>query len=287
MARSGPGEIEVYRSADGSKLAVIAATWHLNPKVTFAGLASEFERDEALAWRNYACIVKGGVDTDALRDKEVINRHANRSRLHPWDEENQEFYSWFRPDPGAEYYVHIDLAKNHDSAGIALGHIDRRRGVIVIDLMHAVRSMNGRDIQIADVRKTFVYDLTARGFHIACVSYDQWQSLESQQQLASRGYKVIEKSADKTKEPYDTLIDLIKTASIDYYLHPQFVREMQKLKKFDRKYDHPADGSKDVSDAVACVCSNLLENELENPYTGSCKLTVVRQPAHSQKPGWD
>lgn len=287
MAAAGPGEIEIYRSANGSEMAVVAATWHLQPKVRFEDLAHFFKDDEAKAWRNYGSKVKGGVDTDALKDKTIVNAQANRTRLHPWNEDRQEFEPWFRGEPGVNYFIHIDLAKNHDAAGIALGHKVRRSSRVVLDFLHAVHALGGRDIQIADVRNTFVYGLTARGFRIKGVSYDQWQSLESQQELAARGYEVKELSADKTKAPYDTLIGLLKANNLDYYLHPQFIREMEKLKKYDKKYDHPSGGSKDVADAAACVVFNLLEDAIENPHGDAASGITVHRAPQTERPGYD
>jgi hypothetical protein len=273
---NGPGEIEIYRSEGGAELAVVAATWHLNPKTTFESLQLQFERDPDQAWRNYGSVLKRG-QSNALKDPTMAARLANRERVHPWDEATDSFASWFRGVPGYEYFIHIDLAKNHDRAGIALGHRARGSTRVVVDFMAGVAGKNGRDIQIADIRSTYIYGLTDRGFHIKHVSYDQWQSLESVQELTKRGYAVEEMSADKTMAPYDTLYELLRAGNLDYYLYPLFVKEIQALKRYPKKYDHPKGGSKDVSDAVACVCQAIVQDEIDNPYTGDSLMIVNRQ----------
>jgi hypothetical protein len=288
MAKTGPGEIEVYRSEDGAELAVVAATWHLQPKTTFESLKMEFERDSVKAWRNYGSKLTGSSESP-LRDPQTVNALANRDRVTPWDHERHAFHPWFQGVPGAVYFIHLDLAKNHDSAGLALCHRDAQTRKIVVDFMDGVVGKNGGEIQIADLRELYIYELTRRGFHIQMVSYDQWQSLESQQILRRQGYEVEECSADKTMEPYDTLFDVLLTGQLDYYLHPQFVRELQGIRRVGgKKYDHPKHGSKDVTDAVACATHKLMEWELENPdyYTG-CYLTVRRNAATTFRPGLD
>lgn len=174
MARSGPGEIEVYRSEDGAELAVVGATWHLQPKTTFESLHMELERDPVKFWRNYGSKLTGSSESP-LRDPEAANTLANRNRSTPWDHSRQEFYAHFRGEPGAVYFIHFDLAKNHDSAGVALVHRDADTRKVVVDFMDGVVGQNGSEIQIAHLREQYVYELTKRGFEIRKISYDQWQ----------------------------------------------------------------------------------------------------------------
>lgn len=267
--------MQIYRSHDGSELAVIAATWHLNPKVTKQSLSLQFEKDPDLAWRNFGSVLKAGLE-NALHDGTIVDRLANRGRMDPWNSETKTLATWFVGEPGQEYFVHIDLAKNHDAAGVCIGHANRKTDRVVLDLLCGLRGERGRDIQVAEVRQQFVYDMTARGFHIKKVTYDQWQSLESQQQLAAKGYEVEELSADKTKGPYDTLFELLKQAKLDYYLQPQFIKELQQLRRYDKKYDHPRGGSKDIADAAACVAFGIKKDMIENPYTGEPGITIHR-----------
>jgi len=45
--------MEIWVSKDLSDVAVVAATWELNHKITFESLAKEFETNPTQAWRNY------------------------------------------------------------------------------------------------------------------------------------------------------------------------------------------------------------------------------------------
>jgi hypothetical protein len=274
---SGPGEMEVYRSKDGAEIAVVAATWHLNPKVTFDSLRLEFERNPGKAWRNYGSRLDGAAEA-SLKDPDLLQRTVNRVRLHPWEEDRQMFATWFRGRPGVRHFIHIDLAKNRDRAGVAMVHRDGKTGVVTVDFMDSIAARAGREIDIAEVRRRYVYEMTARGFHIERVTYDQWNSLESLQELKSRGYTADELSADKTMEPYDTLFDLINTGKLDFYLHPRFMREVEQLRLVGgKKYDHPKGGSKDISDAVACATHSALTFALDNPAAAPARIRVHRR----------
>jgi hypothetical protein len=288
MARNGPGEIELYRSKDGTEIAVIAATWHMQPKTTFESLQAQLRRDPVKFWRNYGSKLTGATESP-LRDPQTVNLLANRQREAPWDFATNSFASWFQGVPGLGYFIHFDLAKSRDKAGVAVVHRDQTSQKIVVDFMDGVSGKNGSEIQISDLRELYIYELTKRGFMILGVSYDQWNSLESQQTLKRQGYLVDEVSADKTMEPYDTLFDLLSNGNLDYYLHPLFVRELQQLRRIaGKKYDHPKGGSKDVTDAVACAIANLIQFETNNPdYFSGAYLRVRSQPTTPVATGYN
>lgn len=268
--------MEVYQSQDGAKIGVVAATWHLNPKVTFHSLAPEFRKNPVLAWRNYGSVVAFSIQS-AVKDKQVILAHTNTLRENPWDVSRETFQPWFRGRPGRRYFLHFDLSKNRDATGIALVH--REDNLIpVVDFMHRVQAPFGKDINYAYLRDTFVYGLTGRGFAIQQITYDQWQSVETRQVLAEKGYLTDEVSAEKSTGPYDTLIEQVLTKALDYYEHPAFRRELEELRLIDgKKYDHPKLGSKDVSDAVACALWSCLQYHLDNPVVPTAKIVVVRR----------
>lgn len=272
--------MEVYRSVDGSEVAVVAATWELNPRISFESLAPEFQKNPTKAWRNYGSRVSGVGGQTALKDPGIMLRRINFSRRDPWDYARDQFYPDFRGRRDREYYIHIDLAQNKDAAGIACAHREPT-GVAVVDFMHAHRARPGQDIQFAEIREKYIYALHARGFHIRLVTLDQWQSIEFRQVLSGQGWLTDEQSADKTTAPYDTLIEMLGTDRIDYYNEPQFIREMQALQTNGTKYDHPKKGSKDVADAVACAVYRAIFTELEDPTAPKAILRVNRAPVRS------
>lgn len=272
--------MEIWQSPDGSEIAVTAATWEMNPKITFESLAAEFQRNPVKAWRNYGSVVTLNIEA-AIKDTDAVLRHANTLREDPWDAVRNRFKVWFRGRPGVRYFLHFDLSKNRDATGIGLSHRERT-GVSVVDFMHRVESVMGQDINYGKLREDYIYELTNRGFHLQLITYDGFQSVETQQVLKEKGYETDQCSADKTTEPYDTLIEQVLGQRIDYYVHPTFIRELEELKLVNgTKYDHPrktrtgAPGSKDVTDAVACSVFRALNYELENPLPAAGRMVVI------------
>lgn len=284
--------VQVYRSKDGRRIAVIAPTWDLNPKITKESLADEFARNERRAWRDYGAEPSYAVEA-LFRDPEVVLNMANRDREDPWDPEPETWKPWFRGGPH-EYYCHFDLSETRAATGFALGHYDCTSERVVIDAMLVFRPGAGRPVDYSGLRR-LVYDLTNRGFHIACVSYDRFQSAESRQVLASRGYRVATISTDtsyhveltrpvidrntgrqvthvtpKPLEIYDTLQECLISGRLDYFPHPTLISELRTLElQGGSKVVPGPNSSKDLADAVAIVTWQCIVNREGLPSGGS------------------
>lgn len=266
--------MEIWKSADGSELAVVAATWEINPKISFHSLTNELRSNPQKFWRNFGSRVGGGAANLAIKDPQEVLNHINLMRIDPWNYAHERFFEYVRGRPDRRYFMHFDLAKNKDTAGVACVHREPT-GVIVVDFMHGHKAQPGKDIVFAELRQ-YLYDLHARGFTIVKATYDQWQSEETRQVLEGQGFQTDQCSADRTSAPYDTLIEMLLTDRLDYYNEPQFIREMQQLRTDGVKYDHPKNGTKDVSDAVACATWTAINDLLENPEEAPGALIVHR-----------
>ncbi len=290
--------MEKWRSQDGSEIAVVAATWELNPRITFESLADEFRRNPMKAWRNFGSVVNRSIE-GALKDPDVVNRHINRTRESPWNFGANRFEPWFRGKSGKRHFMHFDLSKNRDATGLSMVHHELPDS-IEVDFMLRVEAQAGGDIKYADLREKFIYPLISAGFAIECISFDGFQSEETRQVLEERGIATDYCSADKNTEPYDTLIDLLHTQRLDYYNYPPFIRELEHLQFNGTKYDHPrrfrnsARGSKDVADAVACAAFMALRYVRENPVEAPGILHVRRSSQYGaprglfgQRSEWD
>jgi hypothetical protein len=286
--------VEVYKTKDGSEVAVLAATWELNHKVTFGSLAKEFESNPTRAWRNYGSIVKTSLEA-AIKDSDTILRAVNPMHRDPWDYSRDKFHEWFRGKGGIPYFLHYDLSVRRDACGKGLSHREAN-GQLVVDWMHQTVIPEGRNINFAHERQ-FAYDLHERGFHLELITYDQFQSEETRQILEEKGFKTDRASADKGTAAYDSLIEpLLETSNavlsqgpsahrrLDFYDHPVFMREMKFLKLINGvRYDHPSKnpdgskGSKDVADGVACSVMTCLKWHSENKSSGP-PVIIVHQP---------
>lgn len=194
-----------------------------------------------------------------------------------WDKTNLQYRPKFYPY--ADRYIHIDLAKNRDCAGMAMTCvsetvvIDRinRAGMRVkardymhfVDFMIRIRAAHGSEIDFAKIRQFVFFLIDTCHFRVRWVSYDSFQSTDSIQILKKEKIQAKELSLDKKPGPYRTFRSVLMEQRFDWYYYDPFFTEITKLEDHTleggKKIDHPIGGSKDVSDA-ACgsVIGSLL-----------------------------
>ena len=181
----------------------------------------------------------------------------------------------------AKYNIHIDLAKGKDGgdcAGFAMCHsyktnplIDESQVNVYLDLVMQLKGKDGKEIDFERIRQ-FIYKLQDRGFTIAKVTLDGYQSVDMIQLLNKREILSEQLSVDKNDAGYQTLKELIYMRRLNYYEYKVLLRELEELKRIENgKIDHPdisrkraleendERGSKDTSDAVAGCCMSALE----------------------------
>lgn len=167
-------------------------------------------------------------------------------------------------------FAHVDLGLTADAAGVCLGYCDRFIRVegddehegslmphIQIDGFLRVTPPINDEINFSKIRSIF-YKLTALGVNIRWVTFDSYQSVDSQQILRSKGYMTGNQSMDKTPLPYDVLKSALNQGRIncpeDAYLRNEIIH----LERTDKgKIDHNAYNTKDLSDAFAGVVYGL------------------------------
>jgi hypothetical protein len=172
--------------------------------------------------------------------------------------------------PDEPRWVHIDLAVTGDSAGIAIGHVKRFVNIdrgdveeilpeIHLDGTLEVSPPKNGEIIFGKIR-AMLYKLKQLGLNIQWVSFDQYQSRDSQQILRQKGFITGQQSIDSVPSaPYY----MTKTALYDRRLiiprHDKLRKEFVSLEKDPKtgKIDHPPNGSNDVADAVAGVVYGL------------------------------
>ncbi len=170
--------------------------------------------------------------------------------------------------PEQPRFVHIDLGLTSDAAGIVVGHVPRfvkldfddalvEMPVIQIDGTLRVTPPANAEINFEKIR-SIIYQLSKLGMNIRWVTFDSYQSVDSIQILATKGYMTGNQSMDKTTIPYDVM----KTAILEDRLHiPENERLQMELLRLERttkgKIDHPPNFSKDIADALAGVAYGL------------------------------
>jgi intein/homing endonuclease len=184
--------------------------------------------------------------------------------------------------PGSLRAFHVDLAKNKDYAGIAMGCIGDYKRVqrfdsdgrvyyttdvkIFIDFALRIKPRKGSEIDFSKIR-SFIYFLHGIGFPIKFGSYDGYNSVDSQQQFKKYGFDVKELSVDKNEAPYHCLKSVLYETRLDMYEYAPFTDEVTKLvdnsliKGAKPKIDHSHNGRKDVSDAITGVTFRLMSDK--------------------------
>lgn len=253
-----------------------------------------FNNDEAIfaAFNEVRDVPPVGITyywgTDEQGDPSEAFSGFKREAMVPGWQVKFDFAPDFRPVAGALYTIHGDMAISGDRAGVSMAHVrtwDRRdwaipggtaleqRPVVKVDFVTAfeadARAVPApREVQIRWYRK-LVWELRSRGFYIAGVSFDRFQSADSMQILDSWGIETRQASTDRSTALYDTLRDVMYDSRLEGYYHDLLVGEIQRLSKLKNgKIDHPPGGSKDLADALAGAVAYAVEvggDEGENP----------------------
>lgn len=210
---------------------------------------------------------------------------------------------WFRTtgDP-RKRVVHLDFGLSQDAMGIAMGYVDHlverddeMQPYIIIDMLARIKAAPGQQVQYSDVRR-LIYELKdGRKFRIKTVTMDGFQSTDTQQQLRKRKFHVEDLSADKSRLPYEDLREAIYEERLEFPPYKTYIKngddtaveiavqELMQLQDMGKKIDHPADGSKDVADAMAGVVTTLMGDRSYRRGVGSS--SAPKEPRELQATG--
>ncbi|MFQ6133822.1 MAG: hypothetical protein ACE5R4_17405 [Armatimonadota bacterium] len=220
---------------------------------------ADFERNPERAMRDLAArpsstLTAYFTDPQALEacaeEREAaVNRHG-------------QLEEWLQAPDNLPRFLHVDLGLKRDACGIAMCHVRDRDGEpsLFVDHLERITAARGGEIDFAKVRRR-IYELRERGFNIVQVSYDGWQSVDSRQILARRGFKVNVVSVDRDLACYETLKELVQAGRIRWPRNEVLLRELKRLELIKgRKVDHPPGGSKDLADALAAATHEALRH---------------------------
>lgn len=216
----------------------------------------------------------------------MVRENTNRSRY-----SDRKLRPIVNPD--ATRHIHIDPSLTGCATGLCMAHVASLKDVIrraddgrqfierapiyYIDFILQILPPTGGEIVLADIRH-LIYDLTAHGYLINIVSLDSWQSADSIQTLKSQGYNAELVSMDTTPDAYDNIKMAFYEDRVIMYNYPPVIDELIALQEDrtgrKRKIDHPPNGSKDCSDALAGCCFTLSRNALSEPMPIMTNLRV-------------
>jgi len=183
--------------------------------------------------------------------------------------------------PDRMRYVHIDLA-TQTFAGIAICHLcdpqtisglvrdgeafSESRVIVEYDFILAITPGKTKPINFEKIQKFFLWLKTQCGFKFGLVTADQYQSDMPLQMLEAKGFAVGRLSIDRDKTAYRQWRAAFEERRIRLALNNRMYYEASQLMEYDKKYDHPPKGTKDVTDAAAGAYLNAVNsNEVKNP----------------------
>lgn len=246
----------------------------------------EFERDIEGALRDIAGVANIAI-SPLIRDRAALKAAIDPKLAHPFtvpqfstshldDIPMSKYFdrnrviqvvrSFPRPllNPQCPRFIHVDLAESQDAAGMAMGHISKIEGTnphISMDLMLRIMAPAEGEIDFSKIVDFVLFLHQHCGYPIKRVSFDRFQSTHARQILTKMGFEAPHFSVDRTDEPYIVTRSTIYEGRLSVYDYQPFFTEIAMLihDTVKKKVDHPQGGSKDVSDSVAGVVSQLTD----------------------------
>lgn len=245
-------------------------TWEVNPTKSIDDFTRDFFDDPIDSLSRFACMPPDAIDA-FFKDRSKIETAFNsQSTLN----EDNTFRPNFIPDPEKRYYVHVDLARVHDHAAVALAHVEkweqRNIGgkmtepapVVVVDQVRYWTPSKTKNVDFTEIRE-YILSLKRRGFNIRLVTFDRWESHDTMEYLKERGMNSERLSvAKKHYEDFAMVVAeerLVGPRQVAGATPNLLIDELLQLRimKNDR-VDHPRKGSKDLADAVCGAIYNAI-----------------------------
>lgn len=259
-------------------------SWDVNPTKTIENYKDEFFSEPVKSLAKFAAEPQDAIG-GFFDDHQKIDEFAKYGN--GVDSDNT-FIESFKPVDGddTKYYIHVDLARKHDRCVVSMAHVAgwRRRGmmgseefmpVIKVDLVRYWTPSRGKQVDFAEVRD-FVVSIIHRGFNVAKITFDQWQSDEMIKFFNRMGV-----SSDVLSVGLQHYMDLkliITEGRGEAPYNEILRRELKQLfiTKNGKNVDHPRtkEGSKDISDAV---CGAVFNASSLTPKKKHFEFTVYNQ----------
>lgn len=244
--------------------ALKAPSWKVNPTKTIESYKRNFLEDPGDALQRFACMGQSYTDAfikniDALKDSMIVRN--------PLDTIMRVDESW-TPNPDFKYFLHADLAQKQDRAAVAVAHVNKwtKTGQfmdyeqivpdVIVDMVAYWEPKPGKPIDLKQIRK-WIVGLRRRGVNIGMVTFDRWNSLDTQMELNQLG--VNTETLSVALKHYDDLAMLVYERRVRMPANDILFDELSNLRIVSpTQVDHPRKGSKDLADAVAGAVFNAI-----------------------------
>ena len=239
-------------------------TWEINPTRKVEDFTIDFYKDPIDALSRFACMPPEATDA-FFKSREKIESAFNNPNLAV--DESGRFSSWFQPEDGKEYFVHVDLAQKHDHCAVALAHVDSWVSMkiagemteaapkVIVDAVRFWTPTSSKSVDFTEV-KDYIISLKTMGFNLKMVTFDRWNSHDMMQQLKT--YGINTEILSVAKKHYEDMALIITEERVNGPAIKLLIDELLQLRIMRDKVDHPRKGSKDLSDAVCGAIYNSI-----------------------------
>lgn len=181
--------------------------------------------------------------------------------------------NWNPEQPEKLRFMHLDQGIASDHYGISCCYIDsidiNEDETVSLNIKYdfildIVPPRPPAKVDIAKVRSLIPWLSQHKGINWGKITYDQYQSQESMQELDKAGFPVDYQSVDRTDEAYLLMVDYIYEGKVKFPYHERFEEEMFGVVHFreKRKVDHLSNGHKDIADSCVGSLYNAVKSDL-------------------------
>ena len=181
--------------------------------------------------------------------------------------------NWKPEQPDKLRFMHVDQGISSDHYGLSscfIDHIDINpdetitlhiKYDFIIDI---VPPRPPAKVDISKVRSLIPWLSQNKGINWGLITYDQFQSQESMQELEKAGFPVAYQSVDRTDEAYLLMVDYLYEGKVKFPYQAKFEEEIFNVIHFRerRKVDHVSGKSKDISDSCVGSLYNAVKSDI-------------------------
>ncbi len=164
------------------------------------------------------CNLVGSAISPFIVFPEKISKMFSYNLINPFHDDLLNFDKEFKcENPEVPRYMHLDLAKNHDAAGLSMCHspyfVDAeeddegatKKGeklpFVRFDFIGRMKAKSGEEILIEEI-EDMIYYLTSLGFNFRFISFDRFASLYIIQNLKKQGFVAAQMSVERSAYRY-------------------------------------------------------------------------------------
>ena len=223
---------------------------------------------------------------DKFFSREYVTTAVDRTRQNPFSQDvliiglkdDKQYKDYFNPNlipkdwQLEDIYMHFDTSKNKDRTGISAVSQSKTNPEEIHHLFTIFIEAPKNDQICFKKHEDFIFYLTDElGWNIKNASSDGFNSAQLKQNFILHGIDADYISPDRTSVPYLSLQRLLYDGLLKIIEIPLLEKEIFELNMNNDtlKIDHPAYGSKDGSDSLACAVQNCINHRTADDFIGT------------------